>query len=188
VALDQRISSAQCEPDPRSESWFWAEVKDPRHWKTKAPPGLAGRAAADWGRDHYHVLLSEKLADIDAQLRPGSVLTVQESRGELTVLSHVHLLLRGYEDAEFAPFVAAQWRHALRDARVTESFDARALLKLLLKLRRTDNAGLRDHVVKLDEEIQQLDAEIARAEAGLNEIIYALYDLTQDERRLVEEG
>ena len=188
LALDQRIESNQCEPESRGESWFWADIKDAKHWKKSAPPQLPASEATVWAKEHYHVLLRDRLAAVDALLRPGSVLTVHESAGELTVRSHVHVALQGYDGVDVAPFVAAQWRHALRGTRASESFDAKALVRLLLNIRKTDNAGLRDQVVKLDQEIQRLDTEIAAVEAELNEIIYGLYGLTEDERRMVEEG
>ena len=188
MELDQRLNCGQCEAHVRGESWFWATIKDTKHWKKNAPPDLRGREVTAWARAHYHVLLGDKLATVDNHLTPGSVLTVHENRGELTVRSHVHVILQGYDETTVAPFVATQWRHALRNVRVSEAFNAKALLRLLLKIRRTDNTGLRDQVVNLDQEIQQLDAEIAAAEGDLNEIIHGLYGLTDEERRMVEQG
>jgi hypothetical protein len=91
---------------------------------------------------------------------------------------------------EFAdtPFIATQWRHALRDLNVTVSFDAKRLLKLLLTLRTTTEPTLRDRILTLDSEITTLDQTIADREAELNAIIYRLYHLTPEEIAMVEGG
>jgi hypothetical protein len=86
------------------------------------------------------------------------------------------------------PFIAAQWRHALRDVNVTEAFDGKKLLKHLLTLRTTSEAPLRDRILGLDHEITALDATIAAREAELNAITYQLYRLTPEEIAMVEGG
>lgn len=188
AALEQRLLSAQTESDQREESWLWADVKSARHWAKSAPADKSGRTATAWAKDHFHVLVSQRLEHLSAVLVPGTVLSAQADNGELRVTSHAHVLLRTYEDEATAPFIAAQWRHALRDLRITEVFDPSKLLRLLLSLRKTDNSALRDQVVKLDAEIQQLDRDIAAAEAEMNEIVYGLYGLSEEERKVVEGG
>ena len=130
-----------------------------------------------------------RAAIIDPGGDPEEIFSVIEREGELAVSTHLHTLIEGvFVDAGEAGWIAAQWRHALRDLRVTESFNARRLVKLLVSLRKTNNDALRKRVVNLDEQIQDLDQQIAQQEQELNEIIYGLYDLTDDERRMVEEG
>jgi hypothetical protein len=88
------------------------------------------------------------------------------------------------DDAE-GEFIAAQWRQIARVHRVTESFDGAKLVKKLLNLRTTDNAALRSQLLHLDQEILQLDGQIATAESEINEIIYRLYKLTSAERTVI---
>ena len=91
-------------------------------------------------------------------------------------------------DRPDTPFIAAQWRHALRDANVTEAFDAKRLLRILLDLRTTEDAPLRTRILTLDQEILALDATIAQQETTLNTQIYRLYRLTPEEIATVEAG
>jgi uncharacterized small protein (DUF1192 family) len=65
-----------------------------------------------------------------------------------------------------------------------EAFDGRRML--LLDLRATADAGLRDRIVALDAEITALDAALAAREAALNALLYRLYALTPEETALVE--
>jgi uncharacterized protein with von Willebrand factor type A (vWA) domain len=59
---------------------------------------------------------------------------------------------------------------------------------LTLALRKTANSALRDQVAKIDAGILALDTEIAQAEADMNALVYRLYELTDDEIKLVEAG
>ncbi len=95
--------------------------------------------------------------------------------------------LRLYDRPD-TPFVAVQWRHALRDRNVTEAFDATRLQRLLLDLRTTTDTPLRDRLLSLDAEITALDATLAERESALNTIIYRLYGLTPEEVVMVEVG
>jgi hypothetical protein len=109
------------------------------------------------------------------------------------VLSRQILHIGGCEalrlyDRPDTPFIAAQWRHALRNLNVTEAFDAKRLLKLLLTLRTTTEPTLHDRILTLDTEITTLDQTIAEREAELNAIIYRLYHLTPEEIAMVEGG
>lgn len=89
-------------------------------------------------------------------------------------------------DRPDTPFIAAQWRHALRDLNVTEAFDAKRLLRLLLTLRTTTEPTLRDRIRTLDQEITTLDHTLASKEAELNAIIYKLYRVAQEEIGMVD--
>jgi hypothetical protein len=83
---------------------------------------------------------------------------------------------------------ACLWSQILRHVNVTASFDAKKLVGLLLNLRSTEDAGLRKTLLKTNEEIETLDANIAKAESEINELIYQLYGLNEQERKLVESG
>jgi hypothetical protein len=83
---------------------------------------------------------------------------------------------------------ACLWSQILRHVNVTASFDAKKLVGLLLNLRSTEDAGLRKTLLKTNKEIQTLDANIAKAESEINELIYQLYGLNEQERKLVESG
>ncbi len=76
----------------------------------------------------------------------------------------------------------------MRDQRVTEAFDAKRLQRLLLDLRTTADAPLRDRLLALDAEITALDQTLVDRESALNVLIYRLYGLTPEEITMVEAG
>jgi hypothetical protein len=129
----------------------------------------------------------DTLDALDALLQPGATLTVTNTEDELALHLSGREALRLY-DKPYTAFIAAQWRHALRDLNITESFNAPRLLKLLLTLRTTNEQTLRDRILILDSEITTLDQTIAIKEAELNAIICRLYGLTPGEIAMVEGG
>ena len=106
----------------------------------------------------------------------------------LTRLSHWAAKHRHKETAAEAAFIAAQWRHKVRQTNITGKFDGKRLLNMLLKLRKTNNPAIPRQVVQIDAEMQTLDEEIATAEAQMNALTYRLYKLTPEEIRMVEQG
>jgi hypothetical protein len=114
-------------------------------------------------------------------------LAVENTADELRLKIDGTPVLELFDEPD-TPFIAAQWRQALRDVQVTESFKAKKLIELLLKLRKSDHAELKRRLVEIDGEIEQTETSIARAEAAMNSIVYRLYGLSEAEKRMVEAG
>ena len=153
----------------------------------EAPARLAGRALTAWAKDRHAAALQQRLDALDTLLQPGTTLAVSNTDDELALHLSGREALRLYDRPD-TPFLAAQWRHALRDLNITESFNAPRLLKHLLTLRTTPEETLRARILTLDHEITALDQTIAIKEAELNAIIYRLYRLTPEEIGMVENG
>jgi hypothetical protein len=129
--------------------------------------------------------MAEKYAAWAVLLRPGATFSVEHSDDELRLKIDGMVALELYDEPE-TPFIAAQWRQALRDVNVTESFRAKKLADLLVKMRKSDHAELKKRLIELDTEITQTDTAIATAEAVLNALVYQLYGLDAEEIKLVE--
>lgn len=185
AALQRRLDSDQCFDNEREPDWLWAEVGDPARWKSEAPPELTGKKRTEWGKKQFESLVGSRLERMEALLRPGAPLRVEPRDGEIRFCANGHEVVTIYEDD---PFVLAQWRQVARKTNVTEKFTAKTLIKSLLSLRDTKVSSVRSQVVKLDQEIEQLDLTIAEAEEEMNALIYRLYDLTDEEIELVEAG
>jgi hypothetical protein len=130
---------------------------------------------------------AEKVAAWDALLRPGVQIVVENTIDELRLKIDGVLALELFDEPD-TPCIAAQWRQALRDVQVTESFNGRKLAERLLKLRKSDHADLKNRLVEIDSEIVQTEAAIAQAETSTNRIVYRLYGLSEAEIRMVETG
>lgn len=189
LKIDARLDSSQVEDDIREIDWLYSRVQSTKDLKKEAPPELKGRDRTLWAKMQYEQSLSRYLDPINAVLRPGIELKVENDDGELKLLGNGVPLIEGiFLDDQEAAFIAAQWRQKIRQTHITEKFDAKKLVNLLLKLRKTSNQAIVDQVVKLDAEIRKLETTIAKAESEMNQLTYELYDLTEEEIRMVEAG
>jgi hypothetical protein len=109
------------------------------------------------------------------------------TKDELRLKIDGALALELFDEPE-TPFIAAQWREALRDVQVTESFKAKKLVELLLRLRKSDHAEMKNRLVETDGEIERTEAAITQAETSMNNIVYRLYGLSGEEKRMVDAG
>jgi hypothetical protein len=175
-------------PEPK-EDWLWPAIGSPATWKQSpaAPAGLSARDLTAWAKGQHAAALQDRLDTLDALLRPGVALLVRNTEDELVLEIGGREALRIYDRPD-TPWIAAQWRHLLRDINVTESFDGKRLIKLLLSLRLTQDSHIRDRILALDAGISELDRTIAERESGLNALIYGLYGLSPEEIAMVEAG
>lgn len=186
--LQRRLDADQCVDNTQPEDWLWAKVKTVAAWKADAPETLSVREKTSWAKEQRETYLAIKLEKIEAALNPGTLLSVEEHAGEVLLQGAGIPLASIVTSQADAPFIAAQWGQVARTTNITEKFKAKSLVKALLALRQTDNPAIREQVVRLDAEIQDLDMQIAEAEAEMNNLVYQLYKLTDEEIRLVEEG
>ena len=186
--LQKRIDSPNCLDVSFEEDWLWADVKPLADLKLEAPADItAARAKTAWAKTERQSRLDTHFEKINALMTQDMELdaiceddALMIKSGELTLLTKFGL------EPDEAKFLACLWSQILRHVNVTASFDAKKLVGLLLNLRSTEDAGLRKTLLQTNEEIQTLDADIAKSEVDINELIYQLYGLSEQERRLVE--
>lgn len=185
--LARRLISRHMTPAAYDEAWLFGALAPIAGRKVEAPTGLRAGARTVWAKEQRALRLAAALEPIQRRLRAGATLQVLEKPGELGVqIDGVTVLDSVFVDVDETAFIAAQWRQKLRQANVTATFKADRLVKLLLDLRTTENAALKAQVVDLDRKIEALDQEIAAREEEMNELLYELYGLDEEERRLVE--
>ena len=189
--LDARLNSPQTVPlkPALNPDWLWSEIGTAASWKKSpdASAGLASRELTAWAKAQHADALQARHDTLDALLQPGVTIAIENTEDELILTIGGREALRLYDRPD-TPFIAAQWGNSLRDTNVTEAFDAKRLIKILLDLRTTTDAPLRDRILTLDQEITALDATLATKESALNTLIYRLYRLTPEEIKTVEAG
>lgn len=164
LMIEKRLSSSQTEEDKKKPTYFWKEAKDKK-------------------------FLEDKYDAISLALPKGAKLEAKEEYGEIKLFSNGLPVLEGiFEEETTAKFIAAQWNLYARQTNVTEKFDGKKLISGLLKLRKTDNQAIIKQVIKIEEELQQLENTIDEKEKEMNEIVYGLYGLTEEEIKVVEKG
>ncbi len=150
---------------------------------------MKGRELTTWAKSQRELKLGAHLDRINTLLRPGAKLTAAGEYGELKLMADgIPIIENIFLDEGEATFIAVLWRLKARQTNVTEKFDAKRLLNLLLKLRKTSNPVIMKQVVQIDADIRALDAEIGQTEADMNQFTYRLYKLKEEEIRLAEGG
>jgi hypothetical protein len=91
-------------------------------------------------------------------------------------------------DDDEGPFLAAQRNARLDSFSPPSANSAKVLVTLFRKLILADNRALRDQVTALNQEQRELKASIDENEAVLNDRLYALYELDEAERPMIEQG
>ena len=71
---------------------------------------------------------------------------------------------------------------------ITERTTGARLSSLLRDLAAGDNEGLVEGVLAASRDLAACEAEIAAAEAAMNAVLFDLYGLTEEERRMVLAG
>ena len=128
-------------------------------------------------------------ATIDECLHPDVILDAQFIDGELRLLADGAAIIRGvFLSPEEGPFIAAQWNGKIDSFKVGGRNSAKSLVTDLRRLIVTDNAVLISQVVALQDEIRGIATTIAALETETNELLYDHYQLTPQERAMVEAG
>jgi type I restriction-modification system DNA methylase subunit len=173
--------------------------KQPIHWllpdlpsiddlEAAAPPGSDTRERKAWAKHKLEEAVTAKYEAISGRLNPTAKLRAQFEDGELSFyVDHTPVVSGIWLDDDKGAFIAAQWSNFAATFNITEKTDGKKLCEALLKVGETDNAALRNQIIKLQGEMATLDADIAAKEEMLDKNIFALYELSKEEIKLIEE-
>jgi hypothetical protein len=159
--INKRLESSQVQADKRKPSWIWVEAENKTY-------------------------LEMKYESINTQLFKKAKLSVNLDKGELQFFINGISVLAVFLEEKESEFIFSQWKQKIRGINVTEKYNAKSLVTDLLDLVKTDNPAVKEQVVAIDKDIDMLDKTIAVKEKEINELVYKLYKLTDDERKIVE--
>ena len=185
TALEKRFED--CIQEQHNEDWLWPEVKTVAHWKSQASESLSSREKTQWAKEKWEGLVEKRLQTIQARLNPDANLVANFSDGELSFsIDGVPRIDHVFVEENIGKQIFIHWRHIARTTSITEKTTAKRLTDLLRTPRVTDNLALADQLRKLDTEVGKLDEEIAECEQKMDCLLFDLYQLSDDERRLVQ--
>ena len=137
----------------------------------------------------YDEELAARHERVGVNLAPGTTLDASFEHGELKFLVAgspvVDKIFVGDQEGDF---ILAQWKLLASTYSITEKTDGKKLANALRKIRVTDNPAIVTQVIERQEELAQLERDIAIVEVELNEIVFHLYDLDADQIRMVMGG
>lgn len=187
TAINQRLASTQFTDSPREPKWLWADVGDVLQFSTSNADNLKGRALTVWAKAEHEKRIMDHLVEIDGAISFGNTMCADERHGELRFFVGSRCIVSGvYVDKNEVPVILAQWRQIARGTFVSESVKAKKIIDRLLDLRKTDNRALVEQLDDLNRRLESVEAEIRNDELELDEFLYQLYALTNEERFMVE--
>jgi hypothetical protein len=185
-ALNTRLNSSQMRPDLKTPSWIWADVRDKAEWARQDPERLTGRKLMKWAQERYERSLAEHLAELDDRILFGQTMFATAADGHIRFFVGSNCVIDMFVSDDDAKIILPQWMEKARDAFVSESVNARRILDRLLNLRTTDNRALIDQLASHTSALLDLERRIVETEQKMDDYVYDMYNLGQDERKIIE--
>lgn len=183
-ALEKRFEA--CPIKSRNDDWIFPLVGKLEDWKEKAPADLSARDKTKWAKEQRALKIEERIESIDTRLNPSAVFDARFIEGEMVfTVDGVAVIEKVFVNEKDGQHILTYWQHIARTTSITDKFKAQTLINKLCATPMTDNPDLAAQISTLTDEIDALDADIAARETALNEIIYDLYALTEEERRII---
>lgn len=185
AGLNRRLDV--CPLETRPEEWLWPDLGTMADWQRRAPRGLAGTARRAWARERRKSAISERLDRIQRRLRVGGRLSAELRDGCLVLaIDGVAVIDSTFVEEAEAPLLIVQWVALTQSFQIAERTTAAQLAKAFRTVRVSNSPAVRQQVLDRSRDLAALDARIAAAEVEMNESLFELYELTPEERALVE--
>lgn len=184
-ALEERYDT--CAKKKRSEDWLFPQAGTLDDWKEQAPDDMQAREKTKWAKEQRKLKLEECFEHIEVRLSPSADLEARYDDGELRFLiDGVPVIENVYVNDADGQHILTYWQHLARTLSITEKFKAKTLVDKLRTTPMTSNADLSAQIADLSKDIDDLNLRLTASETTLNETIYKLYGLSDDERAIVE--
>ncbi len=160
-----------------------------RDLKGRAPQRLDAEARKHWAKEQHARALDARCNTLGANLRPNVAMAAELENGELHFyVGGMQVVGRIFVNDEEGPFIAAQWKLLAATFSVTPQTDGKKLSAALRKLSIPDNPAAVQQIINFQGRLAELETEITEVEQELNAVLYRLYDLSEEDIRLVAAG
>lgn len=185
--IDRRLSVAAERSKPNT--WLFPGLKSKRDLEDVAPARLRDDKKKDWAKKRHDEELAARHESVGAYLAPGALLDASFEDGELKFfVAGSPVVEQIFINENEGEFILAQWKLLASTFSITEKTDGKKLANALRKTRVTENPAVVAQVIERQQELAQLEQDIATAEAELNDIVFRLYELDADQVRMVMNG
>jgi hypothetical protein len=82
--------------------------------------------------------------------------------------------------------ILAQWRDIARNCFVSDSLNAGSVISKLLDLKATDSPAIIQQIKCFNDDLDNVEKQIRTIERRLDDLIFDLFRLSDEERRLIE--
>ncbi len=149
-----------------------------------------GRTPTTWVNETYETAVETRIENLDNAFAPDVTLAARFDGKELLMVADEKRVLDGiFLNATEGPFIAAQWNAMLADFKPgTKRGTAAKLVEKLRTLIEGAEPELIDQLGRLQGRLDELDTQLAGLETKMENRLAALYQLTAEERLLVQAG
>ena len=126
------------------------------------------------------------LARIDGVIGPAAEADVLLERGKLSFRIDEQEVARVFVTAAEAPLVEAQWRSTALDFQPSGKGDAKRLVDRLRRVATTADPAVTEQIIAIGAELAKLTSVLRDDEEQLHELTCLLFNLSDEERSLVE--
>ena len=187
--LDRRLSV--CAVVTEKEEWLLPGrgVQPLADLRRAAPAAAPARERTAWAKARQAAQVAQAMTEAAVLLTPGAALAVAWEGGELRLSADgMPVFDRIFLPPADGPFIALQWRLALRGRAFMGEGGAKALAAALRAIRRTANPELARQAIAAGDRVLAYDAAIARNDAATEDALDRAYGLTLAEMAVLDSG
>ena len=164
------------------------DVRSVREIEDETPKSVPSSERKKWVDEQRKADEETALARIDGLVHPTSEATVLLERGKLGILIDDQEIARVFVSDQEAALVAAQWRSTALEFQPGGRGDAKRLIDRLRRVAVSAEPAVAEQIIAIGEKLARLTAVLRDDERDLHELTCLLFNLSADERRLVEQG
>ena len=176
-----------CGKRTENEEWLLAgQVTPLAALKQQAPASLIGQARTDWAKLRQTGEAAKAMARAAMLFTPQATLAVVFEHGELRLTANgIPVFDHIFMNAGVGPFVALQWRLAIRENTFIGEAGTKTLCSVLRRLRVTENTELRQQAQAVATRVFAYDLAIQRNDTAMQVQLDAAYALTPAEHDII---
>ena len=181
----RRIKS--CPRGMRNEDWLFPFAGTVQHWKSLAPQDFDSQQKTAWAKEKRTSRLKAAYDELQRHLQGELVFDARLRGGELAfAINGVEAIGGVFVENDEARWLFAQWKQIARELTGTDEITAEKLSRKLRGLPSPSTPIIKNQVIALEDEINQLRDEIRRSEERLENLLFDLYQLTPEECILIK--
>lgn len=154
--------------------------------EAEAPKSVPPSGLKKWVDDRRKEEEEAALAEIDGVIRIDSEASVELNAGKLSFLVDEQEVARVFISKEAEALVEAQWRAVAIEFGPTGRDDAKRLVDKLRRVATSADPDTAEQIIKIGDDLAQLSEVLNGDEEQLHEMTCYLFNLSDEERRLVE--
>lgn len=184
-ALAERLGRVARRRQPHE--WLLPDVEAKREIEAGAPARMARGEVRGWTDARYKEQVEAAIARMDDAIRLDSRIEARIEDDELTLVIDGAVACRGiYVSEAEAPFLLAQWQVVALGFEPKGKGDGKRLVDALRHIGTDAPEELRNQIIERQEQLARQTEALRALESDLHEITCRLFNLTREERALVE--